>query len=303
MSNKPPQLNNKRGDKIIAIVGPTGSGKTEWAKILAQKFNGKIISADSRQIYQEMDIGTGKDTSFKQELMSIVSPDQRFTVWDYQKLANEKINQFLNLNFLPIIVGGTGLYIEAVLYNYIIPNLQKDSWRFRQNLEKLSDKALVLKLKKVDPKSAQKIDLKNRRRVIRALEVAMLTKKSFVELRQKGQPKYEFLILGIKTDRQTLYSKIDARIDRMLKDGLVEEVRGLLKKYRSDLPSLNTIGYKEIIDYLRGRFSLTEAIDKIKTNTHAYVRRQETWFRHDKNIKWVSNIAEAEKLVKKFLKS
>ena len=290
-------------NKIVAVVGPTGSGKTAWAKILAQKFGGKVISADSRQIYQGMDIGTGKDKTFPQDLIDIVLPTQTFSVAEYQKKANVLINQYLQDGSLPILVGGTGLYIDAVLYNYIIPNLQKDSLQLRQSLEKLSDKLLVQKLKKIDPASAAKIDLKNRRRVIRALEVATLSKKSFVGLRKKGEPKYKFLILGIKTDRQTLYAKIDARIDQMIKDGLVEEVRGLLKKYRPDLPALNTIGYKEIIDYLNGGMFLKEAIAKIKTNTHAYVRRQETWFRRDENIKWVSSIAEAEKLIRKFLRS
>lgn len=293
---------NIKKPKIVAIVGPTGSGKTEWAKRLAAKFNGRVISADSRQIYKGMDIGTGKDKSFEQDLIDLIEPVQKFTVYDYKKMANNLINQYLKMKTLPILAGGSGLYLYAVLYGYILPGIKEESEKLRKKLEKFSPKDLFERLKGLDPQAAQKIDPKNKRRIIRALEVVMLSGSQFSRLQKKRKPKFEALILGVKTDRQSLYSKIDARTVKMMKEGLVEEVRSLLKKYRSDLPTLNTIGYKEIIDYLRGRFSLTEAIDKIKTNTHAYVRRQETWFRRDKNIKWVKSYEQAEKIVERFLK-
>ena len=286
--------------KIIAIVGPTGSGKTSWAKILAQKFNGKVISADSRQVYIGMDIGTGKDKSFQQDLIDIIYPDKIFSVADYQKKAEELIAKYQAQNILPVIAGGTGLYIESVLYGYVIPDLKKESLKLRQSFEKLKDTELIKKLQQFDSISAKKIDPKNRRRIIRALEVSILTKNPFSKL-QKKKPKYDSLIIGIDVDRETLYSKIDARIEEMVKSGLVEEVRNLLKKYREDLPAMSGIGYKEIIDYLKGRKSLRESIQKIKFNTHAYVRRQMTWFRRDKNIYWVQNINQAEKLIEKFL--
>jgi tRNA dimethylallyltransferase len=289
--------------KIVAIVGPTGSGKTSWAKILAKKFNGKIISADSRQIYRGMDIGTGKDKSFYQDLVDIITPDKTYSVAQFQKDAGKIINQYLAMKALPMIAGGTGLYIDALLYGYVIPNLKEESSALRQNFEKLSDSELINKLKKIDPKSALKIDPKNRRRIIRALEVSELTKRPFSSLQKKRKPKFDSLIIGIKTDRETLYSKIDARIDQMIKDGLVEEVRELVSKYRKDLPAFNTIGYKEIIDYIMDRQTLKDAVVKIKFNTHAYVRRQETWFRRDKNIKWVKSPGQAEKLIRKFLNS
>jgi len=289
--------------KIVAIVGPTGSGKTSWAKILAKKFNGKIISADSRQIYRGMDIGTGKDKSFYQDLVDIITPDKTYSVAQFQKDAGKIINQYLAMKALPMIAGGTGLYIDALLYGYVIPNLKEESSALRQNFEKLSDSELINKLKKIDPKSALKIDPKNRRRIIRALEVSELTKRPFSSLQKKRKPKFDSLIIGIKTDRETLYSKIDARIDQMIKDGLVEEVRELVSKYRKDLPAFNTIGYKEIIDYIMDRQTLKDAVVKIKFNTHAYVRRQETWFRRDKNIKWVKSPERAEKLIRKFLNS
>ncbi|KKQ90763.1 MAG: tRNA dimethylallyltransferase [Berkelbacteria bacterium GW2011_GWA1_39_10] len=286
--------------RLVAIVGPTGSGKTSWAKILAQKFNGKVITADSRQVYIGMDIGTGKDKSFQQDLIDIIYPDKIFSVADYQKKAEELIAKYQAQNILPVIAGGTGLYIESVLYGYVIPDLKKESLKLRQSFEKLKDTELIKKLQQFDSISAKKIDPKNRRRIIRALEVSILTKNPFSKL-QKKKPKYDSLIIGIDVDRETLYSKIDARIEEMVKSGLVEEVRNLLKKYREDLPAMSGIGYKEIIDYLKGRKSLRESIQKIKFNTHAYVRRQMTWFRRDKNIYWVQNINQAEKLIEKFL--
>lgn len=286
--------------KIIAIIGPTGSGKTAWAKILAKKFNGKVISADSRQIYKEMDIGTGKDKSFKQNLIDIINPDETFSVAQYQAMANKLINQYLNIKSLPMLAGGTGLYLEAVLYGYVIPDLKKESLKLRHQLEEMEDFELIEKLKKLDPLSFKKIDPKNKRRIIRALEVSILSKMPFSR-QQKKKPKYDVLIIGIEVDRETLYSRIDARVDEMIKNGFVEEARNLLKKYREDLPAMSGIGYKEITDYIKGRKSLKDAIQKIKFNTHAYARRQMTWFRRDKNIHWIKNVDQAEKLIEKYL--
>lgn len=289
--------------KVIAIVGPTGSGKTAWAKKIALKFQAKIISVDSRQIYKGLDIGTGKDKSFHQDLIDIVEPTQKFTLWDYQNLASNLINQYFQMKSLPVLVGGTGLYLYAVLYGYVIPNVKEESLKFREKLEKEDVQKLYQRLKDLDLKAALKIDPQNKRRIIRALEIISLSKKPSVELTKKKKPLFKTLIIGIKIDRETLYSKIDARIDQMIKDGLVEEVRGLLKKYPPDLTTLNTIGYKEIINYLQGQTELKEAISKIKTNTHDYVRRQETWFRKNKDIKWIQKYEDAEKLIRKFLKS
>lgn len=289
--------------KVIAIVGPTGSGKTSWAKKIAHKFSGKVISVDSRQVYRGLNIGTGKDQSFKQDLIDIINPDEKYSVAEYQKAATKLINKYLQTKSLPILVGGTGLYLEALLYGFVLPELKEQSEKVRQSLEKLTDADLFKKLQELDFEASEKIDPRNKRRVIRALEVTMLSGKPFSNQQIKRKPVFDALIIGIETDRETLYSKIDARIDQMIKDGLVEEVRQLISKFRQDLPAFNTIGYKEIIDYLNGKQTLKEAIDKIKTNTHAYVRRQETWFRRDKNIKWVKDLNKAEKLIKKFLGS
>ncbi|MCL5407199.1 MAG: tRNA (adenosine(37)-N6)-dimethylallyltransferase MiaA [Patescibacteria group bacterium] len=294
---------NTKNNKVVAIIGPTGSGKTAWAKKIAAKFQAKIISVDSRQIYKGFDIGTGKDKSFHQDLIDIAEPTKRFTLWDYQNLANDLISQYFQMKSLPVLVGGTGLYLYAVLYGYVLPNIQEESEKFRKKLEKENITKLYEELKKIDLRAALKIDPQNKRRIIRALEVAALTRRPSDELVKKKKLPFKTLIIGIKTDRETLYSKIDARIDQMIKDGLVEEVRVLLKKYPPDLTTLNTIGYKEIIDYLQGHSTLKEAILKIKTNTHAYVRRQETWFRKNKDIKWVEKYEDAEKLIVKFLKN
>ena len=250
-----------------------------------------------------MDSGTGKDKSFKQDLIDLIEPIEKFTVYDYQKLANNLINQYFTMKALPILCGGSGLYLYAVLYGYIIPGIKEQSEELRKKLEKLSSQELFEKLKGLDPKTAIKIDPNNKRRLIRALEVVMLSGTQFSVQQKKLKPKFKSLIIGVKNDRDTLYSKIDARVEQMIKDGLVEEVRGLLKKYpRHDLPAFNTIGSKEIIDYLKERISLKDAISKIKTNTHDYVRRQETWFRKNRDIKWVSKYEDAEKLVDKFLR-
>lgn len=291
-----------KNNKIIAIIGPTGSGKTSWAKKIANKFSGKVISADSRQIYKGMDIGTAKDKSFPQDLIDILHPNKKFSVAEYQKMATDLINQYFKMKNLPILAGGTGLYLEAVLYGFVLPNLKKESLALREKLEKMSEEQLISMLRKIDPESAKKIDPKNKRRVIRALEVSMLSSQPFSRQKKKLKPKFDALIIGIETDRKTLYAKIDARVDQMVKDGLVEEVRDLLKKYPKDSIALNSIGYKEIIDYLDNKYTLKEAVEKIKTNTHAYIRRQDTWFRRDKNIKWVKTFDEAEELVKNFLK-
>lgn len=288
--------------KVVALVGPTGSGKTSWAKILAAEFKGKIISADSRQIYRGMDIGTAKDKSFPQGLIDIIDPDKIFSVAEYQKLANELIEKYLQTKNLPMLVGGTGLYVEAVIYGFLLPELKEESLKLREKLEKLTDEELIERLKEIDKGAIKTIDLKNRRRVIRALEYSLLNEEPFSSQSMKRRPIYKSLIIGINVPRETLYAKIDARVELQIKKGLIEEVRNLLKRYPADTPALNSIGYKEIIDYINGKVELKEAIERIKFNSHAYVRRQDTWFRRNKDVKWVKTIEEAEKKIRRFLK-
>jgi tRNA dimethylallyltransferase len=287
--------------RVVAIVGPTGSGKTKLAKHLASLFDGKLISVDSRQIYKGMDIGTAKDKSFPQDLIDVVEPAQNFSLSDFQKMATTLVQDYFKLNKLPILVGGTGLYLDSVIYGYQIPELKQESLRIRAELEDMTDALLYKKLQELDPESAEKIDPRNKRRVVRALEYTLLNEKPFSTQQKKKNPQFKTLIIGIDVPRETLYAKVDARVEQMIKDGLVEEVRNLIKIYPADLPALNTIGYKEIINYLQGHTDLVSAKEKIKTNTHAYIRKQDTWFRRNKDVKWVKTVEEAEKLIKKFV--
>ncbi len=323
MSNSPKPL--------IVILGPTASGKTELGLKLAKKYNGEIINADSRQIYKEMVIGTGSpiiqtkrekqkekskhkkpssdNTSmFKpflasnvpHHLFNIIDPNREFSLAEYQKLATETIKEVQKRGRIPFLVGGTGLYISAIVDNLEIPKAPP-SKKIREELEKKSKEYLFSKLKKIDPKSAKIIGPHNKRKLIRALEVCKITGKPFSEQQRKGKPLFNSLQIGIKRDTKELYKKIDERIEKMIEDGLIEEVKKLSKKYSFNLPAMSGIGYKEINLYLTGRISLEEAVQKIKFRTHQYARRQMTWFRRDKRIRWIENYKEAKKLVEEFL--
>ncbi|MFH2105417.1 MAG: tRNA (adenosine(37)-N6)-dimethylallyltransferase MiaA [Parcubacteria group bacterium] len=302
----------KKLPPLIVILGPTASGKTGLALKLAQKFDGQIISADSRQIYRGLDIGTDKikltllDNSEKKYysgavnnvphyLIDIIDPDKEFTLSDYQRAVFKIIeSEPQKTNFL---VGGTGLYISAIVDNLQIPAVAPDK-KLRQKLEKKSEVELVAKLQKLDPVSAQKIDPQNRRRLIRAIEVCQITGKPFSEQTIKGEPQVEALQIGLDVPREILYEKINARVDEMIAAGLIDEVKSLLAKgYSKNLPALSGIGYKEIINYLEKEISLEEAIELIKRNTRRYAKKQLTWFRRDKKIRWTQNYQEAEKLV------
>lgn len=267
--------------KLIVILGPTASGKSELAFKLAKKFKGEIISADSRQIYKEMDIGTAKSKE-PQHLIDIVNPNQEFTLAQYKKLAIEKIKEV----DIPFLVGGTGLYIQAVVDNLDIPQV-KPNPKLRKELEKLTPEQLFEKLKKLDPEI--QIDIHNKRRLIRAIEVCISTGKPFPK--KKKKPLFNVLQIGLKTSDE----KINQRVDEMFKKGLEKEVKNLLKKYPSDLPAFSGIGYKEIIQ------NPETAREQIKLHTRQYAKRQITWFKRDKRIKWVKNYQEAEELVRKFL--
>ena len=298
--------------KLVVILGPTASGKTGLAIKLARKFNGEIVNADSRQIYREMDIGTGKVESRKSlkskvlkvespiHLISIVNPDQKFSLAQYKKLAINKIKEIQKRDKIPFLVGGTGLYISAVVNNLEIPKAPPDD-KIRKRLNKLSAEKLFEKLKKIDLKSAEIIGENNKRKLIRALEVYEITGKPFSSLQTKGKPLFDVLQIGVKTDREELYKKIDRRADEMIKMGLVEEVEKLAKKYSFNLPAMSGIGYQEIGLYLQNKTTLEEAVQKMKFRTHQYARRQMTWFRKDERIGWVESCEEAERLINNFL--
>jgi tRNA dimethylallyltransferase len=292
-------------NKLIIILGPTASGKSDLAIKLAKKFDGEIVSADSRQIYQEMNIGTAKVTKKEMAgiphyLIDIIEPNQEFTLAQFKKKAVKIIKDIQKRDKLPFLVGGTGLYIQTIVDNLQIPEVKPDK-KLRAKLEKQTNQELYKQLKKLDPQALKIIDANNERRMIRALEVCLTTKKPFSQQREKGQPLFDILQIGLKPDKETLDEKISQRTDEMIKAGLIEEVKKLAKKYTPDLPSMSGIGYQEIIQYLNGKITLEQAKKLIKTHTRQYARRQMTWFRRDQRIYWIENYFQAKNLIKDFL--
>jgi tRNA dimethylallyltransferase len=310
--------------KVIVILGPTASGKSGMGIKFAKKYNGEIISCDSRQFYIGMDVGTAKVKSLKSKvkniadrkqkivyseniahyMIDIIKPDQDFSVAEFKKQAEEIINDILRRKKLPIIVGGTGLYIQAIVDNLSIPEVPPD-FKLRKKFEKIDIEKLWARLIKLDPKSASFVQRQNKRRIIRALEVCIKTGKPFSSFQKKGEPKYNFLQIGIKVDREKLYKRIDKRVDQMIDDGLIREVKKLNKKYSWRLPAMTGIGYGEFkgkLNKIKDEKVLTEIIQQIKYHTHQYARRQESWFKRDEKIKWIEKYSEANKLVKEFLK-
>jgi tRNA dimethylallyltransferase len=303
-------MNIQAKPKIIAIVGPTASGKTALGISLAKKYHGEIVSADSRQIYRGMDIGTAKSPLSEQEniphyLLDIKNPDEDYTVADYKHDAVAAIENILKKKKLPIMVGGTGLYIDAVLDNLDIPEIKADP-ELRAKIERdIAENGLAAIFKKLvdrDPEAAYLVDPKNPRRVVRALEVAILTGEPFTAQRKKNEPIFAALKIGVNPLPEILRQRIDLRVDLMIQDGLVSEVETLVKKYGAARAAFDAIGYREIIGYLNGKMSLEQASDIMKHNTWHYAKRQMTWFRKDKKIRWVTEPKETETLVEDFLK-
>lgn len=295
--------------KLIVILGPTASGKSELGLKLAKKFNGEIVSADSRQIYRGMDIGTAKPTKkerkiIKHYLIDIKKPNQLYTVGEYKRDAIRAINQIIKRDKVPFLVGGTGLYIKAIVDNLEIPKVKPD-WKLRKRLEsKIKTrglKSLYGELIKIDPEAAYIVDSKNPRRIIRALEIAIKTKKPFSQQREKGESLFDILEIGLSIPEGRLKEKIEKRVNKMIKMGLVKEVNGLIKTYNKNLSTFDAIGYREIINYLNNKISSAEVTEKIKKNTWHFAKRQMTWWKSDQRVRWVKSQKEAERLVKEFL--
>tara|TARA_B100001173_G_scaffold42278_3_gene33079 strand:- start:845 stop:1744 length:900 start_codon:yes stop_codon:yes gene_type:complete len=290
---------------LITIVGPTAVGKTELAIRLANHFKTKIVSADSRQFYKELNIGTAKPTKLelkknKHYLINNISINTDYNISKFQEDADEIITKIFSKNKYAILVGGSGLYIDAVLYG--IDNIPKVKPLIREELnyefKKKGLKNLIKKLSKLDFESLKTIDVNNPRRVIRALEVTLSTKKpysSFLKTKNKNS-KYNEIIIGLNKNRSELHDLINNRVDLMIKKGLVDEVRSLIK-YK-DKNALNTIGYTEIFKYLKKDFSYESAIEKIKTNTRRYAKRQLTWFNSNKSIKWYKDEYDLNEIIK-----
>jgi len=283
-------------NRLLAIVGPTGVGKSKLALRLAQAFDGEIVSADSRQVYRYMNIGTAKPgkeaLSFvPHQLIDIVNPDEDFSLAQYQQLAYRAIEGIHQHHKLPLLVGGSGLYVWSVLDGWRIPRVAPDT-EFRHNLEEKVSRAgkdeLYQELARVDPVAAQRIDPRNVRRIIRALEVYRGAEVPFSQLQHKTTPPFDTLVIGLTIDRAELYRRIDLRVEEMIERGLVDEVKMLVGRgYDFNLPAMSGIGYKQIGMFLRGELSLAAAIQQIKFETHRLVRHQYSWFRlKDDKIKW-----------------
>ena len=283
-------------NRLLAIVGPTGIGKSKLALHLAQAFDGEIVSADSRQVYRYMDIGTAKPSLEEQalvphHLIDVASPDEDFSLAQYQQLAYRAIEDIHQRQKLALLVGGSGLYAWSVLEGWQIPAVAPDPG-FRHRLEEKAAKVgkdeLYQELARLDPVAAQRIDPRNLRRTIRALEVHQHAEVPISRLQGKKAPRFETLIIGLTADRVELYQRIDFRIDEMIKRGLVDEVKQLLNRgYDASLPAMSGIGYKQIGQFIKGELSLDTAIQQTKFETHRLVRHQYSWFRlKDDRIRW-----------------
>ncbi len=301
-------LEQQKG-KLLVIIGPTAVGKTKLSIEMAKRFNGEIISGDSMQVYKGMDIGTAKIKEGETEgiphyLIDIKEPDEPFSAAEFQELANLKIADIQSRGKLPIIVGGTGLYIQSVIYDYQFSEAPSDP-EYRTILEKRvaaeGIEEVFAELKEIDPESAERIHPNNTRRVIRALEIFHCTGHTMSE-QLKEQPtemKYDTCIIGLTMERGQLYARINHRVDLMVEEGLVVEVRGFFDQGLTDCQSIQAIGYKELYDFFNGRISEEEAIDHLKQNSRHYAKRQLTWFRNKMNVSWfdVTNLDEFTKKI------
>lgn len=315
--------------KLIVIVGPTASGKTDLGIALAKRFNGEVISADSRLVYTGMNIGTAKPEGawrigtldemrgkigalfgggarvFEVEGVphwgiDLITPDREFSVAEYKSYCEDRIRDILRRDKLPIIVGGTGLWIDAVVDNLSIPEVPPNP-AIRAELEPRALDDLFAEFKRLDPIGAEVIDRHNKRRLVRALEVCRVTGKPFSAQQLKGNPKYDVLKIGPDVSKEELDRRIDSRVEKMIATGLVDEVRGLMKTYGLNDTAMTGIGYRQVAFFLNGKANLAAVIDDIKRDTRAYAKRQMTWFKRDERIKWVKGVEEVEKLVETFL--
>ncbi len=283
--------------KVVVIVGPTASGKTAVSIELAKKINGEIISADSMQIYKYMDIGTAKPTldemqGIKHYMLDVVMPDETFNVAKYKNMAEKAIEEILQKGKVPIIVGGTGLYINTLVDGIEFADVPSDE-EYRNELIKKAYQegamSIYKKLEKIDSEAAKKIEPNNIRRVARALEIYKVTGKTKTQLdiESKKEVKYDYRLFGMEWEREALYNRIDLRVDKMIQDGLIEEVKSVTEKFKISNTAVQGLGYKEVIEYLEGNVSYDEMIEKLKLETRHYAKRQLTWFRRDKRIRWI----------------
>ena len=284
--------------KVIVICGPTASGKTSLSIELAKKINGEIISSDSMQIYKDMDIGTAKPSKeemqgIKHYLLDFVEPSQRYSVADFKKDAEKAIEEILSKGKVPIIVGGTGLYVDSLIYGIEYQNIQFDE-QYRAELEKRVEQEGLEKLydeaKKIDPQAMEKISSNDQKRILRVLEIYKATGKNKTEQEaesRKNGVKYDYKVFAINMDREKLYERINKRVDIMIEQGLIQEVKELLQKYDEFPTAMQGLGYKEVVQYLQRTISKEEMINKVKMETRRYAKRQITWFKKNKQTIWI----------------
>lgn len=291
--------------KVLAIVGPTAVGKTDFGIECADLFNGEIISGDSIQIYRGLDIGSAKPDEEElskavHHLIDIRDTSEGYSVKEFQSLCREKITEISERGRLPIIVGGTGLYIKAALYDYVFFDEDEEDEQF----DDLSNEQLYELLRQYDPEALEKIHLNNRKRLIRALNIYLKHAKGISEIKaqQEHKPVYDCLIIGLTRDRKELFRLIDERVDRMMEKGLLEEIRGLLEKGVSFTDQcMQGIGYKEFREYFEGKKSLEECVEQVKINSRHFAKRQYTFFNNQLDVKWYEDRGEALNEVKRWL--
>ena len=284
--------------KVIVICGPTASGKTALSIELAKKINGEIVSCDSMQIYKDMDIGTAKPTieemqGIKHYMLDFVSPDERYSVADYKKQAKQAIREIIEKGKVPIVVGGTGLYVDSLIYEIEYQNIEFDE-KYRKQLEERSEKegleVLYNEAKKIDPEAITKISQNDKKRILRILEIYNATGKNKTEQEKesrKNEVEFDYKVYAISWDREKLYDRINQRVDIMIDQGLIEEVKKIYSKYNKFPTAMQGLGYKEVLEYLEGKCNKQEMIDKIKQETRRYAKRQLTWFRKNKQTIWL----------------
>ncbi len=286
---------------VIVLCGPTASGKTSLSIELAKRINGEIVSCDSMQIYKDMDIGTAKPTEeekqgIKHYLIDFLSPDKRYSVADYKKDAEQSIEEILKKGKVPIIVGGTGLYVNSLIYNIEFKDNKIDI-EYRNKLENIINTEGLEKLyeiaQKIDSEAMENISKNDKKRIMRVLEIYNQTGKTKTELEiesRKNEPKYRYIVFTLDMDREKLYERINKRVDLMIEKGLIKEVEKLVNTYKSMPTAIQGLGYKEVVDYLNGSYSKEEMIEKIKMETRRYAKRQLTWFRKNKDAIWLNGL-------------
>ena len=300
--------------KVIVICGPTASGKTALSIELAKKVNGEIISSDSMQIYKDMSIGTAKPTveemqEIKHYLIDFVEPNRRYNVAEYKEDAEKAIEEILEKGKTPIIVGGTGLYVDSLIYGIEYPEIKLDE-KYRKQLEETVEKEGLQKLyekaKKIDKLAMEKISPNDKKRIIRVLEIYKATGKTKTEQEiesRKKEIKYDYKVFAINMDREKLYERINKRVDIMIEQGLIQEVKELLKKYNEFPTAMQGLGYKEVVEYLEGNLTKEEMIEKIKMETRRYAKRQITWFKKNKQTIWIDGLEDRQKNIQNILES